>query len=218
MLGHMAESQSARWWYVRRAQNLKPATYRCPLCGRHLPALSEHLLMYPEGDSSGRRHAHTECVLAARKAGKLPTREEWLKTQPRPPSAWSRLVARIRRREAQPDGAGRPGPAKNRAGSNDQRPRQRLVRLPDAEPHEQRLGPGSTCSPKEWGRRAVRRLSRCDPRAEPHETRSGGRATTPRRTTNSRDTARTPTDAAASGSRPPRPRACTARTPRSTPA
>ena len=95
----MAERQPTRWWYIRRAQNRKPATYRCPLCGRHLPALSEHLLMYPEGDSSGRRHAHTECVLAARKAGKLPTREEWLKTQPRRPSAWSRLVARISRRD-----------------------------------------------------------------------------------------------------------------------
>jgi len=56
------------------------------------------MLMYPEGDSSGRRHAHTECVLAARKAGKLPTREEWLKTQPREPSAWGRLVARLSRR------------------------------------------------------------------------------------------------------------------------
>jgi hypothetical protein len=88
-----------RWWYVRRAQNLKPATYRCPLCGRHLPALSEHLLMYPEGDSSRRRHAHTECVLAARKAGKLPTREEWLKTQPRGPSLRERFAARITRRD-----------------------------------------------------------------------------------------------------------------------
>src|SRR5919109_2984704 len=45
MLGRMADP---RWWYVRRAQNLKPATYRCPLCGRQLPALSEHLLLFPE--------------------------------------------------------------------------------------------------------------------------------------------------------------------------
>jgi hypothetical protein len=97
MLGRMADRPKARWWYVRWAQNRKPATYRCPLCGRHLPALSEHMLMYPEGDSSRRRHAHTECVLAARKAGKLPTREEWLKTQPRGPSAWGRLVARVSR-------------------------------------------------------------------------------------------------------------------------
>jgi len=29
---------NARWWAIRRAQNRKPATYRCPLCGRHLPA------------------------------------------------------------------------------------------------------------------------------------------------------------------------------------
>jgi hypothetical protein len=91
----MADRQKPRWWYIRRAQNRKPATYRCPLCGRHLPALSEHLLMYPEGDSSGRRHAHTARVLAARNAGKLPTREEWLKTQPRQPGPFSRLVARV---------------------------------------------------------------------------------------------------------------------------
>jgi hypothetical protein len=84
----------ARWWSVRRAQNLKPATYRCPLCGRHLPSLSEHMLIAPEGDSAQRRHAHTECVMQARKAGRLPTREEWLKTQPRPPSLWRRLRRR----------------------------------------------------------------------------------------------------------------------------
>lgn len=82
---------------MRRAQNRKPATYRCPLCGKHLPALSEHMLLYPEGRSAGRRHAHSECVMAARKAGRLPTREEWLRTQPRPPSVWSRARARLSR-------------------------------------------------------------------------------------------------------------------------
>jgi hypothetical protein len=87
MLGRMSE----QWWSIRRAQNLKPATYRCPLCGRRLPALSEHMLVMPEGNSSRRRHAHTDCVLAARKAGRLPTREEWLKTQPHPPSLWRRV-------------------------------------------------------------------------------------------------------------------------------
>jgi len=97
MLGHMADQPKPRWWYIRRAQNLKPATYRCPLCGRHLPAVSEHLLMFPEGDHGRRRHAHTECVMAARKAGRLPTREEWLKTQPHEASAWQRLVARVSR-------------------------------------------------------------------------------------------------------------------------
>lgn len=80
---------------MRRAQNRKPATYRCPLCGRHLPALSEHMLLYPEGRSDGRRHAHSECVLAARKQGRLPTREEWQRTQPRPPSLWTRVRARL---------------------------------------------------------------------------------------------------------------------------
>ena len=79
---------------MRRAQNRKPATYRCPLCGKHLPALSEHALIAPEGDSSRRRHAHTNCVMRAREAGELPTRDEWLATQPRPPSLWRRLLGR----------------------------------------------------------------------------------------------------------------------------
>ena len=96
----MAEQPKPRWWSIRRAQNLKPATYRCPLWGRHLPALSEHMLLFPEGDRGRRRHAHTECVMTARKAGRLPTREEWLKTQPRPPSIWRRLAERMRRRDA----------------------------------------------------------------------------------------------------------------------
>ncbi|MDX6589240.1 MAG: hypothetical protein QOI84_514 [Solirubrobacterales bacterium] len=80
---------------MRPAQNLKPATYRCPLCGQHLPALSEHVLIAPEGDKSHRRHAHTDCVIAARRAGKLRTEEEWRRTQPRLPSAWSRLRRRL---------------------------------------------------------------------------------------------------------------------------
>jgi hypothetical protein len=75
---------NARWWTVRRAQNRRPATYTCPFCRRYLPALSEHMLIAPEGDTSRRRHAHTQCVMAARKAGRLPTRDEWMKTQPKP--------------------------------------------------------------------------------------------------------------------------------------
>jgi hypothetical protein len=70
-------ANTPRWWQVRRAQNRKPATYRCPLCGGLLPALSEHMLLFPEGDHARRRHAHTQCVLQARRAGRLPTREEW---------------------------------------------------------------------------------------------------------------------------------------------
>lgn len=73
----MSKPPQPRWWEVRRAQNRKPSTYRCPLCGNLLPALSEHMLLVPEGDASGRRHAHTECVLRARRAGALPTRDEW---------------------------------------------------------------------------------------------------------------------------------------------
>ena len=86
--------QRAAWYAVRRAQNRKPATYTCPLCGGFLPALSEHVLISPEGDPQRRRHAHTACALRARKAGRLPSRDEWLATQPRPPSLWARLTRR----------------------------------------------------------------------------------------------------------------------------
>ena len=87
-------TDAPRWWTVRAAHNLKPATYRCPFCHRHLPALSEHVLIMPEGDPQGRRHAHTACALAARKAGWLPARDEWLKTQPREPTLLRRLFSR----------------------------------------------------------------------------------------------------------------------------
>ncbi len=90
----MARLEPARWWQVRTARNLKPATYRCPLCGGLLPALSEHMLLVPEGDGGKRRHAHTTCVMSARRAGRLPTREEWLRQQPARPSLWRRLTGR----------------------------------------------------------------------------------------------------------------------------
>ena len=92
--GAMPSLPRAPWWTVRRAANRKPATYRCPICGHSLPALSEHMLIAPEGDTRRRRHAHTECVLKARSRGQLVLRDEWLRTQPRPPSLWSRLLRR----------------------------------------------------------------------------------------------------------------------------
>ena len=83
--------RGARWYAVRPAANRKPATYRCPLCRGLLPALSEHMLVTPEGDSSRRRHAHSGCVMAARKQGRLPLREE---VEPRPPGLLARLLRR----------------------------------------------------------------------------------------------------------------------------
>jgi len=38
--------------------------------------MSEHLVIAPEGNVDRRRHAHTECVLAARKAGTFTTYED----------------------------------------------------------------------------------------------------------------------------------------------
>ncbi len=73
-----------RWWEARRAQSTKPATYTCPLCGGQLPAMSEHMLLFPEGDHRRRRHAHAACVMAARRTGRLPTRAEW-QAASRPP-------------------------------------------------------------------------------------------------------------------------------------
>ena len=94
----MASSKQARWWEIRRAHNRKPASYRCPLCGEMLPALSEHMLMFPEGDHSRRRHAHTQCVLGARKRGGLLTRDEWLRNQPAESTPRARWRDVLRRR------------------------------------------------------------------------------------------------------------------------
>src|SRR5262245_51096005 len=82
-----------RWWAMRPAQSSKPATYRCPLCGRPLHAMSAHTLIAPEGAPELRRNAHTECVLAARKAGTLPSYDDWRATQPRPPGLVARFLA-----------------------------------------------------------------------------------------------------------------------------
>ncbi len=83
--------RKARWYAVRPAANRKPATYRCPLCGGMLPALSEHMLITPEGDASRRRHAHSACVMAARRQGRLPLRED---VEPAAPGLLSRLFRR----------------------------------------------------------------------------------------------------------------------------
>jgi hypothetical protein len=87
-------SEPPRWWTIRSAQNRKPATYRCPFCHRYLPALSEHVLVMPEGDPRRRRHAHTACALAERRAGRLPARDEWLRAQPARPGFVRRLLGR----------------------------------------------------------------------------------------------------------------------------
>jgi hypothetical protein len=83
--------QTARWWSMRPARNRKPATYRCPFCGRRLLSATDHVLIAPEGDAARRRHAHLECVQAERAAGRLVTLEEWRSTQPRGRSLWQRL-------------------------------------------------------------------------------------------------------------------------------
>jgi hypothetical protein len=49
------------------------------------------MLVLPEGDASRRRHAHSECVMKARRAGRLPLRED---VEPRRPGLLSRLLRR----------------------------------------------------------------------------------------------------------------------------
>lgn len=68
---------NARWWEMRAAQSLQAKTYVCPFCDGLLHATSEHALVAPEGDVSKRRHAHMECVVAERKAGRLKTYDEF---------------------------------------------------------------------------------------------------------------------------------------------
>jgi hypothetical protein len=46
------------------------------------------------GVTRRRRHAHTDCVLAARKRGQLVLKDEWQRAQPRAPSLWRRLLGR----------------------------------------------------------------------------------------------------------------------------
>jgi hypothetical protein len=87
----------APWYELRRAQSSKPATYACPFCPRRLPAFSEHVLIRPVGHGDGRRHAHLACVQRERAAGRLPTRDEWLATQPRRPGLLARLLRRTAR-------------------------------------------------------------------------------------------------------------------------
>ena len=48
----------AEWYSIRPVRSFKPATYRCPLCGLQLHAMSDHVLIAPEGDTTRRRHAH----------------------------------------------------------------------------------------------------------------------------------------------------------------
>jgi hypothetical protein len=86
----MPRLERADWWAVRRAQSSKPATYRCPLCGYRLHAMSAHVLIAPEGDTSRRRHAHAECVAAAN----LTTHDDWRRAQPRRPGLLERLLRR----------------------------------------------------------------------------------------------------------------------------
>jgi len=104
----MPWTDGAKWYDGRLAHNRKPAHYTCPLCGQQLPSMSEHMLLFPDGDHDRRRHAHTACVMQARAQGKLPTRDEWIKQE--------RAKARETRRAEAGDGGAQP-----RDGAGDER-------------------------------------------------------------------------------------------------
>lgn len=81
--GEHGFDHAARWWEVRRAQSFRPRSYTCPLCGEQLHAMTDHVLITPEGDIDRRRHAHPVCVRGARAAGRLLQKDEWEALQPR---------------------------------------------------------------------------------------------------------------------------------------
>lgn len=90
----MSDFWRARWYAVRPSGNRKPVTYHCPVCKGRLPALTAHMLVLPDGDPSRRRHAHTDCVMSARKEGRLPFRED---VEPPEPGLLARITRRLRR-------------------------------------------------------------------------------------------------------------------------
>jgi hypothetical protein len=69
------------WWETRPAQSHEPKTYVCPFCHRQLLAMNPNTLVFPEGDRSRRRHAHTACVAAERRAGRFLSKSEWQRSQ-----------------------------------------------------------------------------------------------------------------------------------------
>ncbi len=73
------------------------------------------MLLFPEGDHSRRRHAHTRCVLTARSRGELLTREEWLATQPHAGKAGAEKPHAGKARAVKPD-AGMAGSGRQPAG------------------------------------------------------------------------------------------------------
>lgn len=86
--------QEARWWALRPAQSGRAATYVCPFCGGRLHAMSAHAVIAPEGDVDKRRHAHIDCVRAARAAGTFKTYDNWRAGQPPRPGLLARLFRR----------------------------------------------------------------------------------------------------------------------------
>lgn len=65
----------AQWWTMRRAHSLRPATYRCPLCGRELHAM----FALPEG-ALAHAFGQFQCLVESGSAV-MPTLDEWRATR-----------------------------------------------------------------------------------------------------------------------------------------
>ena len=62
--------EPAEWYSHPAGAEPEAGDVPCPLCGYQLHAMSDHVLIAPEGDTSRRRHAHLECVAAANLPGR----------------------------------------------------------------------------------------------------------------------------------------------------
>lgn len=100
----MSDLPDARWWTARRSRSLKARSYTCPLCGTQLHAMTDHVLIAPEGDLERRRHAHPACVQAERARGGLLLKDEWEARSGAGPRRG--LLGRLLGRRTPDDGAG----------------------------------------------------------------------------------------------------------------
>ena len=77
----MSEAHAVRWWSVRPAEEPQARDLYLPVL-RPVPARDQraHAGFCRRATRDAVRHAHTACALAARKAGRLPSRDEWLAT------------------------------------------------------------------------------------------------------------------------------------------
>ena len=75
----------ADWWTIRRRARTPSRQHRCPLCGYRLHAMSPHVLIAPEGDTTAAARTRRVCRRRARRRRAPGDRSR--ETQPREPGA-----------------------------------------------------------------------------------------------------------------------------------